>query len=120
MAPRCSPIAGCLSMRIGSFLLLGVVGFVTTRSITIPVRKAIDTLTSMSAEILAGTTQQAAGMREQSSAVSETVTTVDEVLQTAEQAAQRAQMVSSSSQRAVEVGQAGRNAVEESVSAMTT
>jgi methyl-accepting chemotaxis protein len=105
---------------IASFLLLGVVGFMTTRSITIPVRKAIDTLTSMSAEILAGTTQQAAGMREQSSAVSETVSTVDEVLQTAEQAAQRAQLVSTSSQRAAEVGQVGRSAVEESVSAMST
>ena len=105
---------------IGCFLLLGFIGYTTTRSIATPVRKAIDTLTSMSAEILAGTTQQAAGMRQQSSAVSETVSTVDEVLQTAEQAAQRAQLVSSSSQRAAEVGQAGRNAVEESVNAMTT
>jgi methyl-accepting chemotaxis protein len=105
---------------IGCFLLLGFVGFVTTRSITVPVRRAVDTLSSMSAEILAGTTQQAAGMREQSSAVSETVSTVDEVLQTAEQAAQRAQLVSSSAQRAAEAGLAGRTAVEESVSAMST
>lgn len=105
---------------IGCFLLLGIVGYITTRSITTPVRKAIDTLTSMSAEILAGTTQQAAGMRQQTSAVSETVSTVDEVLQTAEQAAQRAQLVSSSSQRAAEVSQVGRSAVEELVIAMST
>jgi methyl-accepting chemotaxis protein len=105
---------------ISCFLLLGLVGFVTTRSIAVPVRKAVDTLASMSAEILAGTTQQAAGMREQSTAVSETVSTVDEVLQTAEQAAQRAQLVSSSAQRAAEVGQSGRSAIEESVSAMGT
>lgn len=105
---------------IACFLLLGIVGYLTSRSIAIPVRRAVDTLASMSAEILAGTTQQAAGMREQSSAVSETVSTVDQVLQTAEQASQRAQLVSSSAQRAAEVGQAGRIAVEDSVSAMTT
>lgn len=105
---------------IGSFIILGLVGLFTTRSITVPVRKAVETLTSMSNEILAGTTQQAAGMRQQSSAVSETVSTVDEVLQTAEQAAQRAQLVSSSAQRAAEVGQAGRTAIEDSVSAMGT
>jgi len=115
-----STLNSVLYGTIGCFLLLGLVGYFTSRSITVPVRKAVDTLSSMSAEILAGTTQQAAGMREQSSAVSETVSTVDEVLQTAEQAAQRAQMVSSSAQRAAEVGQNGRIAVEESVTAMST
>jgi methyl-accepting chemotaxis protein len=101
-----------------SFVLMGIVGFLTSRSITAPVGRAVETLASLSAEILAGTSQQAAGMREHSSAVTETVSTVDEVLQTSEQAAQRALAVSDSAQRASDVGQAGRKAVEDSVSAM--
>jgi methyl-accepting chemotaxis protein len=104
----------------GSFVLLAILGIVIARSIIGPVRTTVDALSSASAEILAGTTQQAAGMREHSSAVTETVSTVDEVLQTSEQAAQRAQAVSESSQRAAEASHAGRKAVEESVSAMGT
>ena len=103
-----------------SFLLLAIVGVLVARSIIGPVNRTIEQLTSVSAEILAGTTQQAAGMREHSSAVTETVTTVDEVLQTSEQAAQRAQAVSESSQRAAQAGHVGRKAVEDSVSAMGT
>ncbi len=101
-----------------SFVLLAIVGFFTVRSITLPVGRAVDALASSSAEILAGTTQQAAGMREHSAAVTETVSTVDEVLQTSEQAAQRAVVVSESAQRAAEVSMAGRKAVEDSVMAM--
>jgi methyl-accepting chemotaxis protein len=103
-----------------SFLVLAIVGVLIVRSIVGPVNRTVDQLTSVSAEILAGTTQQAAGMREQSSAVTETVTTVDEVLQTSEQAAQRAQAVADTSQRAAQAGHAGRKAVEDSVSAMGT
>jgi methyl-accepting chemotaxis protein len=105
---------------IVSFVLLAIVGILVARSITGPVGRTIEQLTSVSAEILAGTTQQAAGMREHSSAVTETVTTVDEVLQTSEQAAQRAQAVAESSQRAAQAGHAGRKAVEDSVTAMGT
>src|SRR3546814_646937 len=103
-----------------SFLLLGLIGFFVSRSITVPVRNAVNALSSAAAEILAGTTQQAAGMREQSSAVAETVTTVDEVLQTSAQAAQRANAVAASSTRAVGVSDAGRKAVGDSVAVMGT
>jgi methyl-accepting chemotaxis protein len=103
-----------------SFLALTVLGVLIARSVVGPVNRTIDQLTSVSAEILAGTTQQAAGMREHSSAVTETVTTVDEVLQTSEQAAQRAQAVADTSQRAAQAGHAGRKAVEDSVVAMGT
>jgi methyl-accepting chemotaxis protein len=105
---------------IVSFLLLAAIGTLIARSIVRPVNKTVDALASASAEILAGTTQQAAGMREHSSAVTETVSTVDEVLQTSEQAAQRALAVSESSQRAANVGQTGRKAVDDSVAAMGT
>ena len=100
------------------FGLLTAAGVITIRAITVPVRAAVEALASAAAEILAGTAQQAAGMREQTSAVSETVTTVDEVLQTSEQAAERAKEVAASSQRAMVVGSAGRQAVQTTVSVM--
>lgn len=82
------------------------------------VMETANRLASATAEILAGTTQQAAGAQEQASAVSQTVATVDEVLQTAEQSTQRARAVADSSQRASEIGRAGRKAVEESIVVM--
>jgi methyl-accepting chemotaxis protein len=100
------------------FIALAVVAFLTIRAITTPVRRAVEALAAASTEILAGATQQAAGMQQQSSAVAETVSTVDEVLQTSEQAAQRANAVAESSQRAAEVGAAGRQAVLNTVSMM--
>jgi methyl-accepting chemotaxis protein len=100
------------------FTLLAVVAVWTIRAITGPVRGAIEALAVASTQILAGATEQAAGMRQQASAVAETVTTVDEVLQTSEQAAQRANAVAESSQRASEVGAAGREAVLNTVNMM--
>ncbi len=79
-----------------------------------------NSVSSASAEILAGTTQQASGAQEQAAAVTETVSTVDEVLQTSEQAAQRAKAVSETAQRATEVGKAGRKAVDETIAAMSS
>jgi methyl-accepting chemotaxis protein len=105
---------------LGSFVLLILIGIVMARNIARPINRTIEALSSVSAEILAGTSQQAAGMREHSAAVTQTVSTVDEVLQTSEQAAQRAKSVSESSQRAADVSVTGRKAVDDSVSAMGT
>jgi methyl-accepting chemotaxis protein len=103
---------------VGSFVVLILIGTLMGRSIALPINRTVEALSSVSAEILAGTSQQAAGMREHSAAVTQTVSTVDEVLQTSEQAAQRAKSVSESSQRAADVSVTGRKAVDDSVSAM--
>ncbi len=97
--------------------LVALVGFVLGRSVTGPLREAVNQLTSGSAELLASTTQQAAGAQEQAAAVAQTVTTVNQVTQTAEQSAQRARGVTEAAGRALEVGKAGRRAVDESVAA---
>jgi methyl-accepting chemotaxis protein len=81
-------------------------------------REAAGQLSSASAEILAGTTQQASGAQEQASAVTETMATVNEVTQTADQAAQRAKSVGDSVQRTLEIGKTGRKVVEDSLVAM--
>ncbi len=81
------------------------------------VRETTARVSSISSEILAATQQQAAGAQEQAAAVSQTVATVNEVTQTAEQAAQRARAVGESAQRNLEVGKAGRKAIEDSLAA---
>ena len=99
-------------------LVLIVAGVLVTRSVSAPLEDAVTALTSASAEILAGTTQQAAGVQEQAAAVTETVSTVEEISQTAESSNDRAKAVAESSLRAVENGVAGRRAVEDTVSVM--
>jgi methyl-accepting chemotaxis protein len=101
-----------------AFLCVGVAAVTITRSITIPVRESVGQLASAGAELLATTQQQAAGAQEQASAVSETVTTVTEVAQTAEEAARRARGVGEAVQRTLEVGKAGRRAVDDSIATL--
>jgi methyl-accepting chemotaxis protein len=82
------------------------------------IREAVARLSSSSAQILASTTEQAAGAREQAASVGRTVSTVDQVAQTATRAAQRARSVGETIRRALEIGEAGRGAVESSITAL--
>jgi len=75
-------------------------------------------LAASAAEILASTTQQATGAQEEAAAITETVTTIDEVVRTTEQATQRARAVADASHRALEIGGAGRKAVNDTLGAM--
>ncbi|HTC20856.1 MAG TPA: methyl-accepting chemotaxis protein, partial [bacterium] len=84
------------------------------------IRETVNNLTLSTSQIMAGTTLQASGAMEQASSVSQTVSTVNEVLQTAEQAAERAKVVAESTLRAMEIGKAGRQSVEESIIGMGT
>src|SRR5258708_8947429 len=59
-----------------AFLLLSAIAFFTSRSITVPIRQAVSSLTALGAEILAATTQQSSGAAESAAAVSQTVTPV--------------------------------------------
>ena len=82
------------------------------------VSEAVSRLATTSTEILAIAQQQAAGAEEQASAVAQTVTTVDQVAQTAAQAAQRARGVGEAVSRTQEIGQRGRQAVDDSIAAL--
>jgi methyl-accepting chemotaxis protein len=111
------------ALLIGVLLLLGVgisSAYFLTRAINAPLQEVSSVLASSASEILAATTQQASGATESLAAVTETAATVDEVVQTADQAADRARAVSSSAQRAAEIGRQGRQAVDDSVAAMDT
>ncbi|MBW3554760.1 MAG: hypothetical protein KY466_14700, partial [Gemmatimonadetes bacterium] len=104
-------------------ILLLVIGAVSAwllnRAVTDPLRETSGVLASSASEILAATTQQASSASETSAAVAETSTTVDEVAETARQATDRARSVADSAKRAAEIGRSGRQAVDDSVAAMT-
>ncbi|GAA5507703.1 methyl-accepting chemotaxis protein [Novipirellula caenicola] len=82
------------------------------------IRDAVQRLAVASDQILATTSKQASGTQEQAASVSETVSTVNEIAQTAKQAAERSQEVAESARQADDVGNAGRTAIEESITAM--
>jgi len=82
------------------------------------IREAVLNLSSTSAELLASTSQQASGLQEQAAAVTETVATVNQVADSSEQAAQRAKGVGDAIRRTLEIGNAGRQAVEDSAAAL--
>jgi PAS domain S-box-containing protein len=107
-----------LALRVTEMKYLGAKLFIATVQDITRRRQVEEGLASASAQILASTTEQAAGAEEQAAAVAQTVITVDQVTQTATQAAQRARGVGDNAQRNLEVGKAGRKAVEDSIAAL--
>ena len=77
-------------------------------------------LSAMSANLLANAGLQTAGAQEQAAAISETVTSMTEVAETAAKAAQRVKEVGKAAQVAAAISEEGRQAVEDSISAMGT
>ncbi|MHB1230547.1 MAG: CHASE3 domain-containing protein [Halothiobacillus sp.] len=121
VAVRFSARSTLASIIIGiplAFIVLGVVGFLITRSIGQQLWGSITLLTSSSAEILATTSQVASGAAETASAVSETTATVEEVKQTAQVASDKARYVSDSAQKTALISQTGRKSVEEAIVGM--
>lgn len=83
------------------------------------IRQAVSRLSTSSREILASTTQQAQEAHEQAAAVTQTMATVTEVAESARQSADQANTVAQSAREMENVGQDGRSAVEQSVTAMS-
>jgi PAS domain S-box-containing protein len=82
------------------------------------IRDAVQRLSAASNQILTTTTEQATGAHQQAATVSQTVSTAQEISETAQQAVDRANEVSESARRTGEIGNAGRQAIEDSVRAM--
>ena len=81
-------------------------------------RAAVGQLGGTSVQLIESTREQAAGAEKQAGAVARVVATVEEVTQTARDAAARATRVGKTVQRTLEIGNTGRQAVDESVSAL--
>ena len=120
-AAEATAMATYLAIGIGTIVavvLVSLIGTLINRSISGSVHDAIARLSSATAEILASTSQQASGAQEQAAAISQTVATVGQVAQATTQAAERAKGVSEAVLRTLEIGRAGRKAVEDSVAAL--
>ncbi len=94
---------------VAAILVVGVLAFVITRSVTRPVREVTTDLSATTSHLVANAAQQAAGATEQAAAVAETVTTVDEVTQTSDQAAQRARAIGEAIRRTSDIDRAARD-----------
>lgn len=88
------------------------VGF--TRSVTLVLNQAVNSLALSLSNMSASISQYASGLIEQSAAIAETTATAEEVKQTVEMTAQNARSVSESAQRTRSILQDGKAAVEES------
>jgi methyl-accepting chemotaxis protein len=88
------------------------------RRITRELQEGIGVLGTSASEILATTTQIATGAAETATGVSEITTTVEEVKQTALVASQKAKAVMEDVQRTVQISQAGRKSVEDTLKGM--
>jgi len=88
------------------------------RSVTGTLASSVSALAASASEILAATTQVASGAAETGTAIAQTTTTVEEVKQTAQLATQKARLVADGAQRAIAVGQGGRQAVDATVEGM--
>ncbi|MGA2615921.1 MAG: CHASE3 domain-containing protein [Spirochaetia bacterium] len=116
--------SGNLTIRVDSLSDGDVLGkafadmVVNLRRMTRELQEGIGMLGTSASEILATTTQIASGATETAAGVSETTTTVEEVKQTAQIASQKAKSVLEGAQRSVQISQAGRKSVEETLVGM--
>ena len=78
-------------------------------------REGINILGTSASEILAVTVQVAARTTETAAAISETSATADEVRQAADLSAEKAKYVSDSSQKSIQIGTAGKQAMDDTV-----
>ena len=116
--------SGNLTIRVDSLSDGDVLGkafadmVVNLRRMTRELQEGIGMLGTSASEILATTTQIASGATETAAGISETTTTVEEVKQTAQIASQKAKSVLEGAQRSVQISQAGRKSVEETLVGM--
>jgi hypothetical protein len=92
--------------------------FESLRRLAEEIRESVNVLGSAASQILAATSQVVARTGETAAAISQTTTTVDEVRQAAQLSNEKARYVSTTAQKAAQVGQNGRKAVHDTVIAI--
>jgi CHASE3 domain sensor protein len=97
---------------LGALAVIGLFGWLITRSLTQEIGGAVRRVQSSSTELQAASTQQASGARQQASAVSEITTTISELLATSRQIAEGAQRVTRIAQETAATARTGDDAVE--------
>ena len=103
-----------------AFIVVGIAGFVITRSLNKQLWSAISSIRSSSSELQAAATQQATGSREQSSATTEVSTTIRELLSTSKQIAESAQSVARIAEETARGAQNGDQTVQRAQEAISS
>jgi methyl-accepting chemotaxis protein len=93
-------------------IIVIVIAFYITRSLTNMVGSAVGQVQSSSTELQAAATQQATGAKEQATATSEITTTISELLATSRQIAESARRVADIAEKTAEGARNGRKTVD--------
>lgn len=93
-------------------LVVAVVGWLITQSLTRMIGGAVGQIQSSSAELQAAATQQATGAKEQTTATSEITTTVSELLATSRQISESARRVSQIAEQTADGARRGQTTVD--------
>jgi methyl-accepting chemotaxis protein len=96
----------------GGIVLVGLIGWLITRSLTRQIGTAVQHVQSSSSELQAVANQQAAGLREQATAMSEITTTMTELLATSRQIAESARRVAQIAEQTSGGARSGQGSVD--------
>jgi methyl-accepting chemotaxis protein len=108
-----------LGGAIFGFLLVVVLGWMITRSLSRQIGDAVRHVQSSSTELHAAASQQAAGSREQSTAMNEISTTISELLATSRQIAESAQRVAQIAADTAGTARSGQTTVDRAQESVT-
>jgi methyl-accepting chemotaxis protein len=97
---------------VAGVILVALIGWFITRSVSQQIGSAVVQIQSSSAELQAAATQQATGAQEQSAATSEITTTISELLATSRQIAESAQRVAQIAEQTAGAAHAGHGMVD--------
>jgi CHASE3 domain sensor protein len=95
----------------GTFAV-GMIGWLTTRSLSDQIGSAVTKVRSSSTELQAAANQQASGAKEQAVAVTEISTTISELLATSRQIAESAQRVAQNAEETAGAARSGHGTVD--------
>lgn len=97
---------------LGGALVVAIIGWFITQSLSAMIGNAVGQIQSSSAELQAAATQQATGAKEQSTATSEITTTISELLATSRQISESARRVSQIAEQTADGARKGQNTVD--------
>ncbi len=101
-----------------AIVLVVLVGWLTTQSLSNQVGSAVQHVQSASAELQTAANQQAVGAKQQSTAMSEITTTISELLATSRQISESAQRVSQIAEQTANAARSGDGTVEKGLDAV--
>lgn len=104
---------------IAGIVVVGLIGWFITSSLSQQIGSAVGQVQSSSAELQAAANQQATSAKEQTTAMNEITTTISELLATSRQIAESAQRVSQTAEQTANAARSGHGTVDASQESIT-